>query len=68
MRIRSLYLLLALSIIVSVTGCKEEKEQVASPSCANPVTAVDPEKCPRGEGNIIRSKPETWELGSEKTR
>lgn len=68
MRIKSLCLLLALPIIVSVTGCKEDKEQIASPSCANPVTASDPEKCPRGEGNIIRSKPETWELGGEKAR
>lgn len=66
MIIKALCTTLVFSLMLGLAGCKEDKVEVASPDCANPVTASDATKCPRGEGNIIRSKPQTWSLDNEK--
>lgn len=66
MQIKRLVTASLLVLLAAVSGCKEEKDEVASPNCSNPVTASDPSKCPRQDGNITRSQPKTWSMDSEK--
>lgn len=55
-----------LVLLVALSGCKEDKDDVASPNCADPVVSSDSSKCPRQDGKITRSKPQTWSMDSEK--
>jgi hypothetical protein len=55
-----------LVIVLTLSGCKEDKDDLASPNCASPITSNDSSKCPRNDGNITRSKPQTWSMDSEK--
>lgn len=66
MRFRHIITASTLIFLTAVSGCKEETPEVASPNCSNSSTAVDPSKCPRQEGNIVRSKPKNWSMDSEK--
>lgn len=66
MQINRLVTAYLLVILAAVSGCKEEKVEVASPNCSDSATASDSSKCPRQDGNITRSQPKTWSMDSEK--
>lgn len=66
MQIKRLVTMSLLVLVAAVSGCKEEKGEVASPNCSNPAIASDASKCPRQDGNITRSQPKTWSMDSEK--
>lgn len=65
MRTKKIIALTLLVLSVGMSGCKEEKTEVASPACSDAATASDSTKCPRQDGNITRSKPQNWSLDSE---
>lgn len=66
MKFKQLVTLSLIALLTAVSGCKKDKEEVASPNCSNPAISSDSSKCPRQDGNIIRSQPKTWSMDSEK--
>ena len=58
------FLLIAalVAMTATVSGCKEDKDEAASPDCVNQATKYDPSVCPRADTGITRSKPKTWSL------
>jgi hypothetical protein len=61
MRVVTIGAAIVLSLMVSLTGCKEDKPEVSNPDCSNPAMATH-SKCIRADDNIIRSKPKTWTM------
>lgn len=51
-----------MALTVTVSGCKEDKDEVASPDCASHATKYDPSVCPRADTGIKRSEPKTWSM------
>lgn len=51
-----------LTLTAALSGCKEDKDEVASPDCANHATQYDSSVCPRADTGITRSKPKTWSM------
>lgn len=66
MQFKKLVTATLLVLLVAISGCKKDKDEVASPNCADPVISSDSSKCPRQDGTITRSKPQTWSMDSEK--